>query len=417
MARKTTPTPADKRRSPGQGSIASKPRADGMWIATIEAGISAKGTRRRIRLAAKTREEVAIKLKNKIREINEDGVPEEGISERDTVRVWAERWIDITQHEVRPTTWKTNVGCIRKWVIPNIGHRRLSALTRADVRRVIDAQRQAGLAPSSIVRTHAVLMSMLKAAAEEKHKVDPYILTMKRPPMNRNDRGSIPLADTLAIAAAARAFPDGSRWMVQLLQGLRQAEALGLTWDRVHLDAPVPYIDISWQLQAVPYIEGTKTLRVPAGFEMRQLHKGLCLTKPKTRSGERFIPLIPPIVKALREWKTVAPSNPHNLVWARVDVGRAFGQPRTPHWDNAQWVTVQDVAQVARVDGVLGRRYGTHELRHTAATALRSAGAPDESIKQILGHTSILTSEIYIDPDQEQTLAALAAVGHRLQLG
>ncbi len=407
--------PPKTRRAYGAGSISQR-SSDGLWIATIEAGITGTGKRRRIRLAAKTRREVEVKLKAKIREIGELGVPEEGVSQRDTVQVWAERWLGITQHEVRPTTWKTNVGCIRKWVTPNIGHRRLSALTRADIRKVIDAQRKANLAPSSIVRTHAVLMSMLKAAAEEKHKVDPYILTMKRPPMNRNDRGSIPLEDALAIADATRTFIDGSRWMVQLLQGLRQAEALGLTWDRVHLDAPVPYLDISWQLQALPYIKDTKILRVPAGFEMRQLHKALCLTRPKTRSGERTIPLIPQLATALREWKATAPANPHNLVWARIDDGKAFGNPRTPHWDNGQWAVVQDVAQVAHVEGVLGRRYGTHELRHTAATALRAAGAPDESIKQILGHTSILTTEIYIDPDQDQTLAALSAVGRRLQL-
>lgn len=401
-----------KRRSPGDGSVSTKPRSDGLWVATIEAGFTSSGTRRRIRLYAKTKREVERKLKAKLREISEHGTPAEGVSDRDNVMVWAKKWLDITSHEVRPMTWKTNAGCINKWVIPTIGHKRIVALTPGDIRAVAEAQRRADLAASSVLRTHAVMMTMFKRALEENHRIDARILAMRRPSKNESDRSEIPMDDALAIVRAAGQLPDGSRWLMQLLQGVRQSEALGLTWDRVDLEQNT--VDISWQLQALPYLDrAAGKFQVPDGFEAVQLHKALHLTRPKTEKGKRVIPLIPPMAAALRAWKAEAPSNPHGLVWARIDIGRATGQPRTPHYDNAQWLKLQETAGVRHATG---RHYGTHELRHTAATMLRPF-ASDETIKSILGHASILTSQAYLHSNQEQARAALELVGERLQLG
>src|SRR5699024_4270048 len=99
----------------------------------------------------------------------------------------------------------------------------------------------------------SVLMSMFTDAVREGHYVPPEILHARKPRAGESDRIALPLEDTLAILKVASERPDASLWASLLLQGLRQNERLGLTWQCVDLEAET--IDISWQLQPLPYID------------------------------------------------------------------------------------------------------------------------------------------------------------------
>ena len=57
--------------------------------------------------------------------------------------------------------------------------------------------------------------------------------------------------------------------------------------------------------------------------------------------------------------------------------------------------------------GLENRGFTTHTLRHTTATSLYTAGADILSIKEILGHFSIKTTEIYTHISQEMLQAAV----------
>ena len=52
--------------------------------------------------------------------------------------------------------------------------------------------------------------------------------------------------------------------------------------------------------------------------------------------------------------------------------------------------------------GIAGRGYSTHKLRHTAATMMYQAGADVLILKEILGHESTATTEIYTHLNSEQ---------------
>ena len=67
------------------------------------------------------------------------------------------------------------------------------------------------------------------------------------------DRTALAVPEALAILTAAAELPHGSRWVAALLQGMRQGECLGLTWDAVDFDTEA--LDVSWQLQALPYVD------------------------------------------------------------------------------------------------------------------------------------------------------------------
>lgn len=327
---------------------------------------------------------------------------------RVTVTEWAETWLPIQERERRPKTFAGYRSAVSRWIIPTIGERALTELAPADMRAVADALRAAGRAATTGRYIQTVLIKMLRDAVTEGHAIPTRVLAVKRPARAMNDRTSIPLDQAMTVLKVAAEDPDGSQWAAAFLQGLRQGERLGLTWECVDLEGET--IDISWQLQALPYAAGRGgPLRVPDDYVHRQLYGALSLVRPKTGRGRRIIPLVPWMTEALRTWRSLAPESPHGLVWPRPD-----GQPSSAQADQRRWRDLQDRSGIRHPSG---RYWVGHEIRHTTATLLMNLGV-DESVRiAILGHASIETTRHYQHTDLAHARAALAAAAAALGLG
>jgi integrase len=413
MAVQPDTVPPVPRREYGSGSVYQRAR-DKKWVGTLDVGWTARGTRRRISVIGKTEAEVKRKLRDKRLAIERGR--KAAPSNRTTVKQWADEWLDITQHDLTPKAWGTNAGQVRKWIVPTIGHVRLAEVSHADVRAVASAQRNANppQALSSITRCKAVLLKMLKDAATEGHYVPPEVVAVqpKKKKRKRKDpakRAGLPLPDVAAVFAVTRGLPHHSRWDMAFMQGLRQGEALGLTWECVDLDTGL--LDVSWQLQALPYREArdpSSGFRVPDDYEARHLWKAFHLVRPKTEAGERTIPLVEWAVSTLAEWRDIAPANPHGLVWTRPD-----GRPIDKHSDLEEWKAIQRLAGIAHPSG---RPYVGHEIRNTTATILAEMSVEDYIVTAILGHTDIETSRAYVTRRAQQARPAMEAVARALGL-
>lgn len=395
------------RRANGSGTLFQ--RANGRWVGRVEVGFTAGGSRRFIEVSGVDPDDVKDRLDAKRLQIQREGTPEAGTA-RTRVHTWATQWLEITQRTVRPKTWATDRSAVTRWIIPTIGHRELTALTPADIRSVILAVEQAGRSSSTALRVQVVLTKMLKDAIVEGHSVKQRVLMVSAPSAGANDRDAVDYGHALDLLKAAALRADGSRWVAALLQGMRQGECLGLTWDAVDLDKGT--LDVSWQLQSLPYTDRTRTkFRVPRNYEARQLWKAFHLVRPKTQKGYRVIPLTPWMVAALTQWRSVAPASPYGLVWPREN-----GLPQDTKVDTARWRDLQDEAQVAAVDGTQGRRYVLHEARHTTATLLMEAGVSDVVTTAILGHSSITVSRGYQHAADRHTRQAMEAISARFGL-
>lgn len=395
-----------QRRQQGTGTVFQ--RKDGRWIGRIETGYTPSGNRRTRSVTASTEAEAKVKLKALQAQIIREGVTT--ASSRATIKTWADTWLEHTQRIVRPSTWASNASAVRRWIVPTIGKVRLDELTPAHVRAVATAIEHAGRTSSTAHRAHVVLVKMLRDATVEGHAVPPRVLLVTAPGSGKSDRDAIPVPDALALLAAAAEQPDGSRWVAALLQGMRQAECLGLTWDAVDLERGT--IDVSWQLQALPYLDREAgTFRVPRNYETRHLWRAFHLVRPKSAAGQRLIPLVPWMTAALTQWRDVAPPSPHGLVWPRPD-----GRPQSAKADALAWVALQDAAQVARWDGTYGRRYVVHEARHTTATLLLEGGVSEAVIIAIMGHSTIVTTRGYQHVSTPLARQALEQIAGRLNL-
>lgn len=403
----------DRRRQYGTGGVHQR-SSDGRWIGTIEAGWTTNGTRRRVTVSAKTEAECRRKLQAKQKQIAAEGPPAER-SRRTTVKAWADEWLPMHAARVRPKTYATDASAVRRWIVPTIGSRLLADVSPSDVRRLTNAIRDADRSTTTARYVQGVLRRMLQAARVEGHEVPVRALETPSPGRAASDRDAVSTDDARAILIRAAELDDGSRWVAALLQGMRQGECLGLTWDAVDLDGGT--LDISWQLQSLPYLSRENgTFRVPDGHESRQLHGALHLVRPKSQHGRRVIPLVPWMSAALTRWRRLSPANEWGLVWPVLRPargGRIVALPQTSRADREAWEALQERAGVAHPSG---RPYLLHEARHATATLLLEAGVSEAVIIAIMGHSSIVTTRGYQHVSQALARRALDDVAQRLGL-
>ncbi|WP_168203896.1 tyrosine-type recombinase/integrase [Humibacter ginsenosidimutans] len=370
----------------------------------MEAGWSDHGTRRRITLKATTKPAVRARLIEAQRKFLLDGSAPS--LAHITLKRWADEWLARRQLVVRPGTFVSDRSAVDRWIVPTIGHLRLDTLSPADVRRVAAAQARKGLALATMQRTHAVLSKLLADAVAEGHQVPQRSREASSPGAGTSPRQALSVDDAMRILAVSAERPDASRWVAALIEGLRPAEALGLTWDMVDLDAE--RMTLAWQLKALPYVEfrnPASGFRVPRGFESRQLRGAYHLVRPKTRAGSRVIPLIPSLATSLKAWSQIAPPSPHGLVWPRED-----GAPRSPEFDRQEWYELAERAQIVVTlpDGRT-RPPLLYEARHTAATLLLANGSDETTIRAVLGHSTVVSTRAYLHADLTRSRAALVA--------
>jgi integrase len=405
------------RRAAGEGSISQRP--DGMWIGTVDAP-STDGKRRQKKVYSRDYRECVRKL-NELKKELAAGVT---VTRTMTVSVWLDRWLtEIHKDEIRPSTRRSYEVVIRQ-INSAIGTKRIASLTPEDVRGMI---RELGNGRRRTQKSYVLLNAALKDAVREGILVRNVCDAVHKPRLSATPREAFTLGEArtiLGYAAEHRDAMEAARWAVAFFTGIRQGEALGLSWDRIDLDGAVA--DVEWQLQALTRDHGcgaagadgawpcgkvkgayctTPRWDTPPDFEMRELYRSLVLTRPKTHAGRRFIPLVPPMVAALRKLRELdCGENPHNLIFHLPD-----GRPVPPKTDWEAWQKLMRDAGICEEDETIP----PHVARHTTATIMRAAGVDEQTRMELLGHSSATAQRIYAHASlsrQREAMASLSAL-------
>ena len=418
-----------KRRAYGEGSITT--RKNGLLVGRMRLGYKPDGSVRIHQVTSMDHADLIAKMDDAKAKFREYGVI---VDKKTTVATWGEKWLtEIAAKKLGPNTYTTQASLMRKWVIPVIGNRVVSEVTPADIRSIwtaMEANTVNGKAKPLAPATHLYCYRMLSRVFEDARRNEMVawnvVDKVDAPRKLTVTRGSFSVPEVMAIIdAVAQDRQDGTRKVIQLFTGMRQGEKLGLTWECVNLEER--YIRVAWQLQELSYRHGCgprdsetklfpcgyrqggrcpkKAWAVPDDYDYRILEGKLALTKPKSKAGERGIPLIEPIALALERHRdsTAGMPNPHGLVF------HDNGHPIPERQDQEMW---KDLIESVGIP----RDRTTHWARHSVASLLKAAGVDTRIIGEIVGHGSTAVTEGYVHISSDQAKAAMGKLDAMLSL-
>lgn len=310
---------------------------------------------------------------------------------RRTVTGWCQHWLD---GKVNIRT-KTRVGYQRaldRWITPHLGDERLLDVTLEKVEDLHRAVLAQGLSRTVWVNVRTVLRQSFEEAVRRRHlDVNVMLYAPAAAPKKRSDQ-HLTERQARAVLTACLRTGERARWLTALTLGLRQGEALGLTWEDVELEGSRPTLSVRRTVQRVT-------------------GQGLVTSPPKTKKSQRDLHIPAPLAQALREHRTE--QRKRALAGGRPWTAQTpvFASPRgtftDPANDRKAWMALLERAGVPYVK--------PHAARHTAATLMLSGGADIAVVADALGHASVaVTADVYGHLPREVVGDALASVASRL---
>ncbi|HEX6351080.1 MAG TPA: site-specific integrase [Candidatus Dormibacteraeota bacterium] len=352
------------KRGNGEGTIGR--RADGRWEARYvwyEAG-----RRRRRVIYGQTREGVARRLRDALKQREDGVVPADG---RLTLADFLKVWLDGARPALSARSWERYEEHVRLYIAPSLGRLKLTEVTPAHVQRLYGELLKRGLSPSTVRRTHAAFHRALGQAFRWRLVPSNVVGLVDPPRAVRREMRALTADEARRLLAAAANDRLEALFTVAVTAGLRLGELLALTWADVDLDR-------GW-------------LRV-TGSLGRTKGAGVAVTAPKTARSRRRVELTATAVEALRRHRA-------RQLEERLAAGRMWRELDLVFANRVGgYLLVNEVYEAHR--RILGAaeipRMRFHDLRHTAATLMLGRGIHPKIASEMLGHSTVaITLDLY----------------------
>jgi len=301
-----------------------------------------------------------------------------------TVAEAGDRWIKACEaDELERATINNYKQHLRLHINPHLGHYKLSTLTVPLMRKFRDDLRDNGRSPTRVRVVMASFGALLADALERGLVATNVVRSMKKERTRKSKREQkqrlrvgvdIPTPDEIKRLIAH--LPDKYQplLLTAIFTGLRASELRGLRWE----DVDLPHAKLHVRQRADRYNK---------------------IDKPKSESSERTVPLLPMVVKTLREWRLRCPKGEHG----KLEYVFPTGTGEIEYHSNILQRGLEP-AQVAAgiVDGKGKPKYALHALRHFYASWCinreKDGGLelPLKMVQERMGHSTLaMTADRY----------------------
>lgn len=372
---------AEHKAPNGSGSVYR--RANGRWAAQCYI-TQTDGRRVRRSISGPTKREVEKKLAALL-ERESDGRP---VPPADlTVATYLREWLDqIVSKRVRPNTLAAYRFQAERYLVPDLGKRRISALTARELRMYLEKLRTRGVGERTIQYVHATLRAALEDAVREELLERNVAKLVRAPRSPREERQPLTVDEVRTLLARNREHRLHAMLVVFALLGVRRSEALGLHWADVDLEAG--HLQIRQGLQRID---------------------GRLVTLPtKTARSRRTIPLPRVVVDALLVHRQKQEHERRQVAerWHTSDF--VFTTPVGTPIDPRNCTRV--VQEACRAAGV--RVVRLHDFRHGCVSVLLALGVPPRTAMDIAGHSTVeMTMNVYGHVTLDEKRIALDKLG------
>lgn len=352
---------ARNRRGRGEGSVYQ--RADGKWCATISAGYTANGRRRRRTMFGGTKQAVQEELARVQLTLLEGTFIEPS---KLKIADYLDRWLDdAAKPTIRATTYASYRVIINNHIKPKIGGVTLSKLTPVHVQAMYFALEREGASPRLRQLTHAVLSRALKQALKWDLVLRNVCNAVDPPRVPKRNVAVLSRDQVATLLEAAKGDRLETLLLVAIGTGMRLGELFALQWENVDLERAAIHVR-----HTLVEIGGTLTL-----------------SEPKTSKSRRRIDLPKSVVTALRAHRERTHGEGFSdAPW--VFCNTTGGPLRRSHYHANVFKPLLKAASLPMI------RF--HDLRHTSASLLLSAGVHPKVVQERLGHSQIgITLDIY----------------------
>lgn len=261
--------------------------------------------------------------------------------------------LDRSGRRYRPSTIRDYDRDVTKYLVPKLGHLRLSSVRRGDVQKVVDDLAAKDLAGSTVRNKLDPLRVLYRRAIEDELVTQNPTEHLRFPAANRRERR---VAAPDRVTALLAALPESERalWATAFYAGLRVSELRALRWRHVEFEAG--------------------RINVRRGWDDKEGEQDT-----KTAAGRRPVPLVGILRAELARHKLAGGGGPDDLCFGR-SCNAAFVRSTVRSHALAAW-------KAAKLEPLT-----PHEARHTCASYLAAAGLSLKEMQTAMGHADIRTT-------------------------
>lgn len=374
-------SPPGGRNANGDGTVGQRP--DGRWMAQVYVNQS-DGRRVRRTVYAWTRKEADRKMSD-LRDRSEDGAVITPV--RLTLADYLEEWLtQIVAVRVRPNTLAAYRYNAERYLLPDLGRKRLAGLSARELRRYFESLRLRGVGERTVKYVHTTLRAALEDAVREEI-IDKNPASLVRVPAPaRTERVPLSVDEVRMLFKATRDDRLQAMVVVFALLGLRRSEVLGLRWEDVDLEQGF--------------------LQVRRGLQ--RINGELMVLPTKTARSRRTIPLPRVVLKVLEDHRSAQEVERLSLAERWPGSAYVFTTPIGTPIDPRNCTRV--VQEACKKAGV--RVVRLHDFRHGCVSVLLGLGVPPRTAMDIAGHSTIeMTMNVYGHVTLDEKRDALNKLG------